>query len=508
MYCRSGSTAAGVRFKDGQDGLFIKGLERDLDSLKALLGHAEVLLQSDAKVALLREIIGPCVVQQRGEADPLLKQRELPAQVPALVDGAPRRIVLFTMFIDTARHLAQELARAYGPGIVMLAVDKQATSPLALDLGQVQLVHTAEEVKHCFDVKSTNDNVWTAPRILITTDKFSEGVNLNRAGLLVNYDIPWNPVRVIQRLGRINRINACWFEHIYVFNLYPEAQRSGVPPAGHGWASAKDIAAQKLILIHRLFFEDATILGDSEAGAERPFEALDKAASVDSEPPSEETLVQKLYQEALRGVGGDDAFEKRLLEFGLGMKTVRLGQGQANMIIFKQEGAQISAKILDELRTPDSNRRTVPIGSFLEALKLIESVPGDRCPEPDRYPDEYEDVEKRMATPPSTVSGTVRSTKVSLLRKRALAATDAWTKRPELLSIQAALVSLDQICDSYGLSAGLVSRIAAAGASASRKEIDAILGAAAAAQATGAREMPPESSALPTETILTFVNNV
>ena len=42
--------------------------------------------------------------------------------------------------------------------------------------------------------------------ILLATDKLSEGFNLNRAGLVVNYDIPWNPTRVIQRVGRISRI--------------------------------------------------------------------------------------------------------------------------------------------------------------------------------------------------------------------------------------------------------------------------------------------------------------
>jgi len=43
--------------------------------------------------------------------------------------------------------------------------------------------------------------------ILLTSDKISEGFNLNRAGMVINYDIPWNPVRVIQRVGRINRIS-------------------------------------------------------------------------------------------------------------------------------------------------------------------------------------------------------------------------------------------------------------------------------------------------------------
>ena len=43
--------------------------------------------------------------------------------------------------------------------------------------------------------------------ILIATDTISEGFNLHRAGTIVNYDIPYNPTRVVQRFGRINRMN-------------------------------------------------------------------------------------------------------------------------------------------------------------------------------------------------------------------------------------------------------------------------------------------------------------
>ena len=45
------------------------------------------------------------------------------------------------------------------------------------------------------------------PKILVATDAISEGYNLHRAGTIINYDIPYNPTRVIQRIGRINRVN-------------------------------------------------------------------------------------------------------------------------------------------------------------------------------------------------------------------------------------------------------------------------------------------------------------
>lgn len=72
----------------------------------------------------------------------------------------------------------------------------------------------------------------------MTTDKLSEGVNLNRAGAVINYDIPWNPTRVIQRLGRINRIGRKVFQTLYIYNFFPTEQGAEV-------VKSREIAAQK-----------------------------------------------------------------------------------------------------------------------------------------------------------------------------------------------------------------------------------------------------------------------
>ena len=53
--------------------------------------------------------------------------------------------------------------------------------------------------------------------ILITTDVLSEGQNLQDCNILINYDLSWNPVRIIQREGRIDRVTE--FDDIYIYNL-------------------------------------------------------------------------------------------------------------------------------------------------------------------------------------------------------------------------------------------------------------------------------------------------
>ena len=74
-----------------------------------------------------------------------------------------------------------------------------------------------KEINQNFDASSTDQ--LDDYDILLSTDRISEGFNLNRAGMIINYDIPWNPVRVIQRVGRINRISRKVFDKLYIVNF-------------------------------------------------------------------------------------------------------------------------------------------------------------------------------------------------------------------------------------------------------------------------------------------------
>jgi len=93
--------------------------------------------------------------------------------------------------------------------------------------------------------------------ILITSDKLSEGFNLNRAGIIINYDIPWNPTRVIQRVGRINRIGSKVFDKLSIFNFFPSE-------IGADIVKSREIAEQKMYLIHSALGEDAKIFDVDE----------------------------------------------------------------------------------------------------------------------------------------------------------------------------------------------------------------------------------------------------
>ena len=93
-------------------------------------------------------------------------------------------------------------------------------------------------------------------RILITTEILAEGVNLHRSNVVINYDIPWNPTRLMQRVGRINRVDTK-FNKIYTFNFFPTEQSNDI-------IKLKEIAELKIQTFISLLGADARLLTEGE----------------------------------------------------------------------------------------------------------------------------------------------------------------------------------------------------------------------------------------------------
>jgi superfamily II DNA/RNA helicase len=152
-----------------------------------------------------------------------------------------RKVVIFTEYIDTAKHLAEYLR-------------KEFEDSLLVAIGNLSK-RTLEDLYKNFDAQYKEQNDWY--KILLTTDKLSEGINLNRAGVVINYDIPWNPVRVIQRVGRINRIGKKVYDEIYIVNFFPTEKGADI-------VKSREIAQTKMFMIHNILGEDAKIFAPDE----------------------------------------------------------------------------------------------------------------------------------------------------------------------------------------------------------------------------------------------------
>jgi len=105
-----------------------------------------------------------------------------------------------------------------------------------------------------FDARAKNPQ--DKYQILVTTDVLAEGVNLHRSNIVINYDIPWNPTKLMQRIGRINRIDTP-FKEVYTFNFFPTSQ-------SEDQIKLTKIARSKIESFLKLLGGDAAILTEGE----------------------------------------------------------------------------------------------------------------------------------------------------------------------------------------------------------------------------------------------------
>jgi hypothetical protein len=186
----------------------IAELKAEIDTLKRLESLALAVRRSgeDKKwrelASLLGEIFTPAFSPaEKGDAPPAddeSTQRPTPS---------PRqKLVLFTEHRDTLNYLEQRVSTLLGR--------KEAVVVIHGGMGREERLRTQESFRHDPEVQ-----------VLLATDAAGEGINLQRAHLMVNYDLPWNPNRIEQRFGRIHRIGQT--EVCHLWNLVAEETREG-----------------------------------------------------------------------------------------------------------------------------------------------------------------------------------------------------------------------------------------------------------------------------------------
>ncbi len=130
-------------------------------------------------------------------------------------DDSSDKIIVFTEFADTVRHIGEGLDQLQNQGQLTDVRFETVTS----DTGNVDEIFErfaprANEAREKINPENELD-------LLITTDVASEGLNLQDSNFVINYDIHWNPLKLIQRIGRVDRLGT---EHstVYVSNFFPE----------------------------------------------------------------------------------------------------------------------------------------------------------------------------------------------------------------------------------------------------------------------------------------------
>ena len=141
------------------------------------------------------------------------------------INGNNKKVLIFTAFSDTAEYLykclADRIKEEYGLNVALVTGDVEARSTLKLkeklDFNKVLTLFSPISKEK----EALYPNIHEEIDVLIATDCISEGQNLQDCDFLINYDIHWNPVRIIQRFGRIDRIGSKNAQ-IQLVNYWPD----------------------------------------------------------------------------------------------------------------------------------------------------------------------------------------------------------------------------------------------------------------------------------------------
>lgn len=170
-----------------------------------------VALQGDNRI--LQDIL------ERVPVWPSARDSKLKALVDLLrIDHGQEKVLVFTEFADTARYLFQELEAIGIEGGLGLITgnDVDASTGARADAATVARRFSPRSIGAPVPRAGVDDEL----RVLVATDVLSEGLNLQDCSIVVNFDLPWAIIRLIQRAGRVDRIGQ-QAEDIMVYSLCP-----------------------------------------------------------------------------------------------------------------------------------------------------------------------------------------------------------------------------------------------------------------------------------------------
>lgn len=246
------------------------------------------------------------------DLDPKLD--EVKKQIEKLLSEMPeRKIVIFSEYADTVNYLNEELSKR---GLSRLLKYTAADGSKAMK----------KTVRSNFDAgikQSEQDNDFD---VLIATDALSEGFNLHRAGVVINYDIPYNPTRVIQRIGRINRINKKVFDQLFIYNFFPTE-------TGESEIKVRQISTLKMRLINAVVGSDTMTLTDDEK-LQSFFKDEYQKAEAENESASWDAVHREAYDHAKK----DKDILVKALEIKPRSRVVREGQTKSVVVAFGKKG--------------------------------------------------------------------------------------------------------------------------------------------------------------------------
>lgn len=197
---------------------FIEMLQKDQEILEKMVADwKDISDDDDSKFAKFQELL----------KHEFFKRDRNPEQ----------KLVVFSESVDTVEYLQRRINRSD----VLVVSAKNRSQQF-------------KTIRENFDANYKNKQ--NEYNIILTTDVLAEGVNLHRSNVIVNYDIPWNSTRLMQRIGRVNRIGSD-SKHIYNYVFYPSRE-------GNREINLNQIAVSKIQTFHSTFGADNQVYSQEE----------------------------------------------------------------------------------------------------------------------------------------------------------------------------------------------------------------------------------------------------
>ena len=257
------------------------------------------------------------------------------------------KLVIFSEAIDTVESLKRATKNKGYNTLVITAANRQDME---------------NTIKENFDANYEGEQK-DDYQVIITTDVLAEGVNLHRANVILNYDTPWNSTRLMQRIGRVNRIGSkepC----IYVYNFMPSAQ-------GDAEIQLVRKAHTKLQSFHILFGEDSKIFSEDEEVAQY---ALHDAVNGEESPMEKYVFELKQYKE------NNPERYKKIEETAKGWMIASKTYGDAYFMVKAPRSASLAIKVSHD---GVSNPQIISTVDMINAVRVDDKTPA--CPLPDNW---------------------------------------------------------------------------------------------------------------------------
>ena len=250
------------------------------------------------------------------------------------------KLVIFSEAIDTVQALARAVkAKGYKP-LVITAANRD------------EMEKTIEE-----NFDANYEGEWKDEyNVIITTEVLAEGVNLHRANVILNYDTPWNSTRLMQRIGRVNRIGSKE-PFVYVYNFMPSAE-------GDAQIELVRKAHTKLQSFHILFGEDSKIFSDEESVVHYD---MIKTIEGEESPMQQYVYELKQYKET------HPERYKQIEQTNEGWEMAQAINGTAYFIVKAPRSAKLAISI-HTAQDSQSKTQIISLLELLEAMRVDESA--------------------------------------------------------------------------------------------------------------------------------------